>query len=205
MQRKAEDEGELAQPVEAKPFAPDPDAVAAYVASVQREWRTFSTRTVNGEILTRMYGAPYDWKEGGPGYKEHGARFHFAEGKLRSPNPSLLQQCKDFAEESLADEPADPPSWAQDLSESFLEDISTLNEFVLDVEAVKNCERMFAVFAPDDRPMLCKLAVVEFMAWKHRSTGEPRFPDENLLYFNDADISIMDAAFKALQAAEQAA
>src|SRR5579872_1047582 len=81
-----------------KPFTPDPDAVAAYCASVQREWSTFESRDVSGEVLTRMYGAPFDWKEGGPGYAKHGARFHFAEGKLRSITPDLLQACMDFAQ-----------------------------------------------------------------------------------------------------------
>jgi hypothetical protein len=201
-QRKKEQEAPLeVVAVEApRPFTPDPDGVASYVAAVQREWDTFAKRCVSGEVLTRQHGAPFDYGKPGEGYLEHGATYHFAEGRLRSPNPDLLQQCKDFAEANQS-----TGEWTRELSTRFLVDISTLNEFVFDVEACKNVERMLATFAPDDDwPMLRKLATVEFMSWKHRTTGESKFDDAELVNFNDDDIRIMDRAFSALQQATAA-
>ena len=75
--------------VRPKKFKPNAEAVAAYVASINRECETFSQRCVPGEILTRQYGSGYDWKDAGEGYQKHGAFFRW--------NPTLQTDYKTFA------------------------------------------------------------------------------------------------------------
>ncbi len=173
-----------------------PDALTAYLAAVKRENTTFSRRCVAGEVLSREYGMPCDWPDAGAGYQKHGAIFNW--------HPGLLTRCRDYAQE-VANDPTKPGTWALELSTRFLKDLSAQSEFVLDVEASKNVERMLKVFADPAKPipLLRLLAMIEFLCWKRRNNGEFRFPDEGLLDFHPEDIETMDAAFKAQQAAAE--
>jgi hypothetical protein len=179
------------------PREPDPEAVAAYVAAVKREIETFSKRRVDGESLTRQYGAPYDWKvPGNPGYFKHGALYNFNEG-------TLLRSCRDYANKTLAN-PETVGTYKRELAERFTADLFDGAERgrYYDVEAAKNVERMLAVFAdPENRiPWIRVLAMIEFACLKDRD-GEFVLPAEELLNFDADDIVTQDKAILALQAA----
>lgn len=199
MARKREQEGPLpvAVAVAPAPVGPDAETLAAYVAAVKREWETFAARCVPTETLTRQYGAPFDWPDAGPGYKEHGAFFNW--------QPCYLTRCRDFAQEVVNDS-TKSGTWAHELSARFLEDLATgaARGIYLDVESAKNCERMLETFGDPEEPipMLRHLAMCEFLCWK-KSDGDFRFPDEELLQFHPSDIRTMDAAFLAQQAVAQ--
>ena len=191
--RQREDEPpEQIVTVQPPKFKPNPEAVAAYVKSVNRECETFPARCVPTEILTRQYGAPFDWPEAGPGYKAHGAFFNWS--------PSLLAECRTFARNAVNDSNTGPCT--RELSTRFLADLeTTAHGCHLDVEAAKNVQRMIEVFADPEKPipMLRKLAMLEFLCWKTKA-NEPRFANELLLDFNQDDMRMIDQAILAERA-----
>jgi hypothetical protein len=186
---------------------PDPSAVAAFVASVERERETFEQRRVATETLTRQHGSGFHWADAGPGYAEHGAISRFpdlnfiAKHAVPPSSLSLLTRCLVFANETIND-PLKVDTWASELSTRFLGELESgaSSGFYLDVEAVKNVEKMIETFSKKFVGPLRTLALVEFLCWK-TSDGEYRFPDEELLNLHEDDIAIVDAGILALQAA----